>query len=163
MSTAQHLTSIITHKKVNKKRKRDKHKKEEKNIKRNKMVGVIGSEEVFNEPLTDKEYKLYTDSWNYSGLDLKKQMEDVRTTDIMYEKSRNTDGLAFVRNMINANKSAKKWLDGKLEEIGWSQNMTNYDFLATSICEQDIPEEAVNSFLMACKQGMRMNEFMLKL
>ncbi len=138
------------------KRKKDQERKEQ--LKRIKHVSKKENvQDVFNDPLTNFEFlrlsKFVKNPMNSPNLDY--WIKNASTLDVGFI-SEPKEGLL---NFMNCCFHCEEWLSKKLQEIGWTQNETNYKF--ESLCNgvSEVVHETLVCFQMACKQMMRFQEY----
>jgi hypothetical protein len=135
-----------------KKQERKEHLKKIKNISKKENL-----QDVFNEPLTDSEFQRLKTfvQMDIACESLQHWVKNGSIQDVNF-KSEPKDGLL---NFMKCCFHCEEWLLKKLQEIGWTQNMTNYKFESLCNSVSELVHETLVCFQMACKQMLRFQEY----
>ncbi len=117
------------------------------------------AKDYFNEcKLADTEYNLLETQIDKETV--QKSIEDLRnllegTKDIDLEKvcePKYVKGIEAVVEFMMCAERLRKWLDTQLHELGWKQNMTNYDPICVSHSIGELITSVLEAYRMAIKQ-----------
>ena len=115
-------------------------------------------EDVFNEPITEKQYNIWKQHYTPKTVEeIEASQETINTKHIKYKKYDGAFSVIF--NFGSCVGACGKYLQKKLLEIGWHENCTGYEPVTVSPNEADMKKETIQAFKMACKQSKRMNEY----
>jgi hypothetical protein len=136
-----------------------------KRIKKEQDKGKLFATDMYNFPLEKTEYELL--KTNYNEKDDKKNIEflqnecniiTVEYINFKY-KGKTNSGFSAIYKFLACCKYCKEWLEVKLKNIGWNQNMTSYNPSAVSNSCKELQESTIECYKIACKQMIQFLKF----
>lgn len=152
-----------------KRRKRREAKEKQEAEKRHKMRerNKLYAKNCFNNVLTPLEYNVWKHEllpeherkWRASDLaTLYAQIRDNELDEVCSEE-KSGDGIFSILFYFAVEAELQKWLQARLREIGWKQNMTNYHAVQACDSASELPRVFVEIYRMAIKQMQRLTEY----
>lgn len=146
------------------KKKKKKHKQAQ-HLKAQQTKNIMRGKELaqhhFNTPFTQTYIDLIQNEIDkpQSIECLQAYVVNAKVEDIKYVSVASKDGLVCVFNFIACASFCKSWLKIQLKNIGWQNNMTNYNPIAVSHSPPELLSATIECFKMACKQMIRYLHF----